>query len=49
MCIGLFFSDENYLYALCHKYENDKESSKPSGFKIYDIDNVITQDLDFSY
>jgi hypothetical protein len=49
MCIGVYFSDENYLYTLCHKYENDKENSKASGFKIYDIENVITQDQDFAY
>ena len=49
MCIGVFFSDENYLYTLCHKYESDKETEKQSGFKVYDIENVINLNEDFSY
>ena len=38
------FIDNNYLYALCHKSE-----TKPSGFKLYDIMNVINTGKDYSY
>lgn len=32
----MYFSDENYLYSLSHKSQ-----SKKSGFKLYDMENVV--------
>jgi len=40
MCAGLFLSDNNYMYALSHK---NKETKTSSGFRLYDIENCISQ------
>lgn len=42
-CIGLYFSDNNYLYTLCHK-SMPTYHARPSGFRLYDIENVIEKD-----
>ncbi len=36
MCAGLFLSDNNYMYALCHKTKSG------SGFRLFDIENCIS-------
>ena len=43
-CIGLYLSDGKFLYALCHKNNHRK-----SGFKLYDMENVITKNKDIPY
>jgi hypothetical protein len=43
-CVGLFFSDDNYLYTLSHK-----SNGVSSGFRLYDIDNCINKNLTLSY
>lgn len=40
----MFFSDENYLYALAHKSKNNS-----SGFRLYDMENMIEADSSLSY
>lgn len=42
--IGVYFSDFNYLYTLSHKGGNRK-----SGFRLYDIENVVERGKDYSY
>lgn len=32
----MYFADKNYLYTLCHK-----SAKKPSGLRLYDIENVV--------
>lgn len=39
MCAGLFLSDNNYMYTLCHKNSETKTSS---GFRLFDIENCIS-------
>jgi len=34
--VGVYFSDNNYLYTLSHRSE-----TKRAGFRLYDIENVI--------
>jgi hypothetical protein len=41
--IGIFLSDQNYLYSLCHK-----SPDKPSGLRLYNMENVIVHDKDYS-
>ena len=48
-CVGLYFSDNNYLYTLCHKSNPTGINVRPSGFRLYDIENVIEKDQDLSY
>jgi hypothetical protein len=49
-CIGLYFSDNNYLYTMCHKAGTPgKPNYRQSGFRLYDIANVIEKDQDNSY
>eukprot|EP00347_Sterkiella_histriomuscorum_P017370 403349643 len=48
-CVGLYFSDNNYLYTLCHKSNPTGLKVRPSGFRLYDIENVIEKDQDLSY
>jgi len=48
-CVGLYFSDNNYLYTLCHKSNPTLLKVRPSGFRLYDIENVIEKDQDLSY
>lgn len=42
--IGVFFSDNNYLYTLSHK-----RGDISSGFRLYDIENCINKGQDLSY
>jgi hypothetical protein len=42
--MGLYFSDNNYLYTISQKGENRAE-----GLRLYDIENVIVQNKDYSY
>lgn len=39
--MGMYFADKNYLYTLCHK-----SAKKPSGLRLYDIENVVQKDED---
>jgi hypothetical protein len=34
--IGIYFSDNNYLYTLSHR-----SNTKRAGFRLYDIENVV--------
>ena len=43
-CVGLYFSDQNFLYTLNHK-----SLTKRSGFKLYDMENVVEKNEDLSY
>lgn len=43
-CVGLYFSDNNYLYTLSHK-----RGDISSGFRLYDIENCINKGQDLSY
>ena len=43
-CIGVFFSDNNYLYSLAHRGQG-----KRAGFRLYDIENVVEHNKDYSY
>ena len=46
-CIGLYFSDNNYLYTIS---ENSKNSyARLQGLRLYDIENVIEKKKDYSY
>jgi hypothetical protein len=46
----LYFSDNNYLYTLNHKQSDGSGvGGRPSGFRLYDIENVIEKDKDHSY
>ena len=40
MCIGLFVSDNNFMYTLSHK---NPDTNTASGFRLYDIENCISQ------
>jgi hypothetical protein len=40
MCIGLFVSDNNFMYTLSHK---NPDTNTDSGFRLYDIENCISQ------
>ena len=42
-CIGFYLSDQNYLYTLCHKTEG-----KSAGLRLYELENVIEKDKDYS-
>lgn len=53
-CVGIYFSDLNYMYTLCHKGFGMRAhgvGAKPrrAGFRLYDIENVIEKDSDLSY
>ena len=45
-CVGIFFSDNNYLYTLSHK---PLYKQGVSGFKLYDVENCIEKGQDLSY
>lgn len=41
---GIYFSDRNYLYTLSHGH-----GKRRSGFRLYDIENVVESGKDYSY
>ena len=46
----MYFSDNNYLYTMCHKTGvSGKPDYRQSGFRLYDIANVIEKNMDNSY